>query len=204
METLLIILIGYLIGATPIAYVVGRLAGHDLLKEGSGGVSGSAAIERLGLVRGAGAGFLDALKPVLAVLIAQRISGYDVSSVGAISAVVGHIWPVTLRFRGGRGVGPAGGALAALGAWQIVFALVGLLLGRAVFKDSAPGVILGFIATTVLINLTGQSVTLSLTSWTLLGVLGVGRLIGYRKSSSKAGASTGGVIWRRLLFDRDL
>ena len=203
METLLIIFISYVIGIIPVAYLVGRLAGHDLLKEGSGGVSGSAAIEQLGLIRGAGAGFLDALKPVLAVLIAQRISVYDVSAVGAISAVIGHIWPLTLRFRGGRGVGPAGGALAALGAWQIVIALTGLLLGRAVFKDSAPGVILGFIATAILINLTGQSATLSLASWILLGVLVAGRLMGYRKSASISGTPTRGVIWRRLLFDRD-
>ena len=46
MVTLLIILMAYLIGSIPIAYLAGRLAGHNLLNEGSGGVSGSAAIER--------------------------------------------------------------------------------------------------------------------------------------------------------------
>jgi hypothetical protein len=103
MVTLLIILMAYVIGAIPIAYLVGRLSGHDLLKEGSGGVSGSAAIERLGLIRGSCAGFFDALKPVAVVLITQRISVYDVSAIAAVAAVVGHIWPVTLRFRGGSG-----------------------------------------------------------------------------------------------------
>ena len=203
MVTLLIILMAYVIGAIPIAYLAGRLAGHNLLNEGSGGVSGSAAIERLGLVRGSCAGFCDALKPVAVVLITQRISVYDVSAIASVAAVVGHIWPITLRFRGGRGVGPAGGALAALGAWPIVIALAGLLLGRAIFKDSAPGVIVGFVGTAILVSLTGQSSTLIFTSWLLLVVLGMGRLIGFRKSSVTTGRSIGGVILRRLLFDRD-
>ena len=125
------------------------------------------------------------------------------SAIASVAAAVGHIWPITLRFRGGRGVGPAGGALAALGAWPIVIALVGLLLGRVIFKDSAPGVIVGFVGTAVLVNLTGQSSTLIFTSWLLLVVLGMGRLIGYRKSSVTTGRSIGGVILRRLLFDRD-
>ena len=203
MVTLLIILMAYVIGAIPIAYLVGRLSGHDLLKEGSGGVSGSAAIERLGLIRGSCAGFFDALKPVAVVLITQRISVYDVSAIAAVAAVVGHIWPVTLRFRGGRGVGPAGGALAALGAWPIVIALAGLLLGRVIVKDSAPGAIMGFVVTAIFITLTGQSSTLIFTSWLLLVLLGIGRLIGYRKSPVTTGRSIGGIILRRLLFDRD-
>ena len=93
--------------------------------------------------------------------------------------------------------------MAALGAWPIVIALAGLLLGRAIFKDSAPGAIVGFVGTAILVSLTGQSSTLIFTSWLLLVVLGMGRLIGYRKSSVTTGRSIGGVILRRLLFDRD-
>ena len=57
MTTLLVLLLAYSIGSVPFAYLAGRLAGRDLLAEGSGGVSGTAAIERLGKVPGAIAGW---------------------------------------------------------------------------------------------------------------------------------------------------
>ena len=50
MMAVLSIVIGYVVGAIPISYLVGRMAGRNLLTEGSGGVSGTAAIERLGLL----------------------------------------------------------------------------------------------------------------------------------------------------------
>ena len=203
MTTVLALLLAYLIGSVPFAYLAGRLAGRDLLEEGSGGVSGSAAIERVGMVRGAMAGLADALKPTLAIFIAQRLATYEVSAVAGVLAVAGHVWPFTLRFRGGRGIGPAGGALAALGAWHMALAFAGLVLGKAILKDSAPGALIGFFATAIVLSLTGAAVTLSLAGWTLLGVLITARLVGYRKTSAPDDVSTATVLWRRFLLDRD-
>ena len=203
MTTLLAILIAYVIGSVPFAYLAGRLAGHDLLAEGSGGVSGSAAIERVGMVRGAIAGLADALKPALAIFIAQRLATYEVSAVAGVVAVAGHVWPFTLRFRGGRGIGPAGGALAALGAWHMALAFAGLVLGKAILKDSAPGALIGFFATAIVLSLTGADIALSLTAWTLVGVLITARLVGYRKSNAPDDVSTATLLWRRILLDRD-
>ena len=203
MTTVLAVVIAYGVGSIPFAYLAGRLAGRDLLAEGSGGVSGSAAIERVGTVRGAAAGLADALKPVLAVFIAQQLDTYEVSAVAGVAAVIGHIWPFTLRFRGGRGVGPAGAALAALGAWHMALAFAGLVLGKAIMKDSAPGALLGFLATAVLLSLTGAALTLSFTAWTLLAVLIAARLVGYRKTDAPNDVSTATLLWRRFLLDRD-
>jgi acyl-phosphate glycerol 3-phosphate acyltransferase len=203
MTTLLALLLAYAIGSVPFAYLAGRLAGRDLLEEGSGGVSGSAAIERVGMVRGAMAGLADALKPVLAIFIAQRLATYEVSAAAGVVAVAGHVWPFTLRFRGGRGIGPAGGALAALGAWHMALAFAGLVLGKAILKDSAPGALIGFFATAIVLSLTGADLTLSLTGWALLGVLIAARLVGYRKSNAPDDVSTATLLWRRFLLDRD-
>ena len=193
-----LVLMGYLIGSIPIAYLAARLRGHDLLGEGAGGVSGSAAIERLGTVPGAAAGFADALKPVLVVVVAQRFASYEVSAAAGMAAVAGHIWPVTLRWRGGRGIGPAGALLAALGAWQMCLAFAGLVLGRALLRDSAPGAIVGFFATAVLLSLTGQSLTIGITAWVV-----VGRLIGYRKVYTDEDVGLARLMARRFLLDRD-
>jgi acyl-phosphate glycerol 3-phosphate acyltransferase len=203
MTTLLVLLVAYAIGSVPFAYLAGRLAGHDLLAEGSGGVSGSAAIEKIGKVPGAIAGLADALKPVLAIFIAQRLATYEVSAVAGVVAVAGHVWPFTLRFRGGRGIGPAGGALAALGSWHMVLAFAGLVLGKGIIKDSAPGALVGFFATAVVLSLTGADLALSLTGWTLLGLLIAARLVGYRKSAAPDDASTATILWWRFLLDRD-
>ncbi|MCY3896166.1 MAG: glycerol-3-phosphate acyltransferase [Chloroflexi bacterium] len=203
MTTLLVLLLAYSIGSVPFAYLAGRLAGRDLLAEGSGGVSGTAAIERLGKVPGAIAGLADALKPALAIFIAQRLATYEVSAVAGVVAVAGHVWPFTLRFRGGRGIGPAGGALAALGSWHMALAFAGLVLGKAIIKDSAPGALIGFFATAIVLSLTGAALTLSLTGWTLLGLLVTARLVGFRKAESPDDVSTATLLWRRFLLDRD-
>ena len=203
MTTVLALLLAYVIGSVPFAYLVGRLAGRDLLKEGSGGVSSVAAIERVGTVWGAIAGLADALKPVAAIFVAQQFATYEVSAAAGVMAVVGHVWPFTLRFRGGRGVAPAGGALAALGSWHMVLALVGLALSKAIVKDAAPGALLGFLVTAIVLSLTGADITLSLTGWTLLGVLIVARLVGYRKSKTPDNVATATRLWWRFLLDRD-
>ncbi len=203
MQAVLLILVGYLIGSIPIAYLAARLRGHDLLSEGGGGVSGSAAIERIGTIPGAAAGLADALKPTLVVLIAQRFGSYELSAVAATSAVVGHIWPITLRLRGGRGVGPAGAALAALGAWHMALAFAGLVLGRYLLRDSAPGALVGFFATAIVISVTGASVVLALTAWILLGVLVLGRILGFRKEESREDQSLPMQLLWRVLLDRD-
>ncbi len=196
-------MLGYLIGSIPITYLAARLYGHDLLAEGSGGVSGSAAIERLGTLRGATIGFADALKPAIAILVAQRFLGYEASAAAGVAAVVGHIFPVTLRLRGGRGVGPAGVALAALGAWQMALAFAGLVLGRVLIKDSAPGAMMGFFATAIAMSLTGASVTATVTAWVLVAVLVVGRIFGYRKADTPGDVHLLTLLLRRVLLDRD-
>ena len=201
--TFAFVMLGYLIGSVPVSYLAARVCGHDLLAEGAGGVSGSAAIERLGLIPGAAVGFADALKPVLVVFLAQQLSTYDVSAAAGVAVIVGHVWPFSLRFRGGRGIGPAGALLAALGAWQMFLAFAGLVLGRLLIRDSAPGVLAGFLATAILLSFTGPSLTIGVTAWVAVGVVVLGRLAGYRKLRTQDDVGLIRLLARRLLLDRD-
>jgi glycerol-3-phosphate acyltransferase PlsY len=128
---------GYLIGSIPFGLLLARAAGHgDIRRIGSGNI-GATNVLRTGDKRLAAATLLlDAGKGALAVMIAQRW-GTDPSVAAAAGAVLGHLFPMWLGFKGGKGVATALGVLAALN-WK-VGALAGLTwLGvAALFRYSS-------------------------------------------------------------------
>ena len=109
---------GYLLGSVPFGLVVTRLAGlGDLRKIGSGNI-GATNVLRTGR-RGLAAltVLLDGGKGVAAVLLAAAY-GPDTALMAALGAVLGHLFPVWLKFRGGKGVATTLGVLLAL-AWPV-------------------------------------------------------------------------------------
>jgi len=111
-----IVLLGYLLGSTPTAYIAGRLLkGKDIRQVGDGNVGARNAFRELGAKVGIAVFFVDASKGALAILIAQaaNIPQVAILFTGA-AAVVGHNWPVFIGFRGGRGESTTIGALLAL------------------------------------------------------------------------------------------
>lgn len=121
---------GYLLGAIPFGLILTRLAGTvDLRAIGSGNI-GATNVLRTGR-RGLAAAtlVLDALKGTAAVLIADRLGGQDLAVLAGLGAFLGHLFPVWLRFKGGKGVATYIGVLLAL-VWQaaIAFCIVWLLV----------------------------------------------------------------------------
>jgi glycerol-3-phosphate acyltransferase PlsY len=109
----LIILIGYLLGSLPTAYIAGRiLKGNDIRQMGDENMGAANAFRELGSKTGITVGIIDAGKGSLAVLIAQAsgMSQIVVMFTGA-AAVIGHNWPVFIGFRGGRGASTTIGVL---------------------------------------------------------------------------------------------
>jgi glycerol-3-phosphate acyltransferase PlsY len=104
-ETLLALALGYLLGSIPFGLILTRLAGKgDVRKIGSGNIgatnvlrTGSKGLAALTLI-------LDCLKATAAILIARRLFGEDGAIFAAAGALVGHLYPVWLKFRGGKGV----------------------------------------------------------------------------------------------------
>src|SRR5882757_2223498 len=97
--------IGYLFGSIPFGLILTKLAGtQDLRSIGSGSI-GATNVLRTGR-RGLAAATLlcDALKGTLAVLIANHFGGFDAAMLAALGAFLGHLFPVWLKFRGGKGV----------------------------------------------------------------------------------------------------
>jgi glycerol-3-phosphate acyltransferase PlsY len=119
------ILLAYLLGSIPFGLVLTRLAGlGDIRAIGSGNIGATNVLRTGHKALAAATMLLDAGKGAAAVLIA-RLLGPDMAALALVFAVVGHVFPVWLRFRGGKGVATAAGALLAY-QWP-----VGLACGAA-------------------------------------------------------------------------
>lgn len=116
MELLLVSVIGYLIGAIPFAYIIGKVFYNtDVREKGSGNLGGSNTGRVLGGKAGVAVMTLDLLKVTLSVFLASRIGNHSWSlAIGAISASIGHCYPIYVHFRGGKAVAALYGYLFAL------------------------------------------------------------------------------------------
>ena len=136
--TLLVALLGgYLIGSIPFGLLLARAGGHgDIRNIGSGNI-GATNVLRTGDRKLAAATLaLDMAKGAVAVLIAQRW-GMDPSVAAAAGAVLGHLFPVWLGFKGGKGVATALGVLLAL-SWKAgALACLTWLCVAALFRYSS-------------------------------------------------------------------
>ncbi len=127
METGIALVIGYLLGSIDSGVIVPRLMGIDIYAHGSGNPGASNVMRTLGKKAGAAVMLADAVKGALAAGIGSWMVSDVVGFWAAFAAVVGHVFPVWHRFRGGRGVATAIGAVLWLEPW---FGLV-LALGWA-------------------------------------------------------------------------
>jgi glycerol-3-phosphate acyltransferase PlsY len=114
---LLSIPLAYLLGSIPFGYVLVKLFLHqDIRATGSGNI-GATNVARSG-AKGLGIAtlLLDAGKSFLAVKIAQHLTpgNYDLAVITAVAAILGHVFPIWLGFRGGKGVASALGVILAL------------------------------------------------------------------------------------------
>lgn len=106
------ILIGYAVGSLPLGFLVARrAAGVDLRQVGSGNVGATNVYRAAGLSRAIAVMLLDMAKGAAAVVLA---GGGTNGAAAGVAAVVGHVYPVWLRFRGGKGVATASGVFGVL------------------------------------------------------------------------------------------
>jgi len=159
----LIIVAAYLLGSIPTGYLLVRLFRHqDIRQAGSGNIGATNVLRFGGKLLGAVTFLLDMLKGCSAVWLGALLGGlllphspldtlYDAEALAALCAVLGHVFPVWLRFRGGKGVATGFGvflaatplaALAAISVFFIVFFIsrhvsIASILGSASFPPFA-------------------------------------------------------------------
>lgn len=130
LSSYLALFFGYLLGSIPFGLIVTRVAGtEDIRSIGSGNI-GATNVLRTGRKGLAAATLLgDALKGTVAVLLAGHFIGQDAALAAALGAFLGHVFPVWLGFRGGKGVATFLGVTLAL-AWPaaLIFAMVWLTI----------------------------------------------------------------------------
>lgn len=127
----LLLLAAYLLGAVPCGYIIGRLHGLDIRTRGSGNIGATNLGRVLGKKWGVLCFLLDVAKGLAPTLAAKILHNAEagvppaVALVG-LAAIAGHVWPVYLNFRGGKGVATSCGVFLAL-FWQ------GVLISLAVW-----------------------------------------------------------------------
>ncbi len=114
--------VGYLLGSVPFGLLVTKLAGTDDIRSIGSGNIGATNVLRTGRKSLAAATLLgDMFKGTAAVLIMNWIGGTDAGLIAGFGAVIGHVFPVWLRFNGGKGVATYIGVLIAV-SWPIAAA----------------------------------------------------------------------------------
>ena len=169
-NALVALVLGYLLGSIPFGVILTRLAGFgDIRAIGSGNI-GATNVLRTGNKALAVATLLgDGLKGTVAVLLAAAWFGPVPALVAGFGAFLGHVFPVWLTFRGGKGVATYLGVLLGL-SWPVAigFALVWLAMA-AIFRISSLAALTATLLTPVALFLTGRHAAALL--FTLLTVL---------------------------------
>jgi acyl phosphate:glycerol-3-phosphate acyltransferase len=150
MEHIFAVTLGYLVGSIPFAFLLTRGRGIDLRSIGSGNVGAANVLRTTGVSRAILAMCLDAAKGCLAVAIAQTLAPGPAASVAAgVASIVGHIYPVWLGFRGGKGVATAAGVFALLAPTALALAGAVFILAVCATRYISVGSLAGTITLAV-------------------------------------------------------
>jgi glycerol-3-phosphate acyltransferase PlsY len=115
MATVFAVAFGYLLGSIPFALLLTRRRGIELRQVGSRNVGAANVLRAAGVVPAVTVMLLDAAKGTFAVILARLITDdVVVVTAGGVAAIVGHIYPAWLGFRGGKGVAASAGVFAVL------------------------------------------------------------------------------------------
>ena len=160
-----VILVSYLIGSISMSHFLARRKGFDIRREGSGNAGASNAMITMGWKEGVITALFDIGKAALCVFAAERLLGDTLPFVGAVAgtcAVIGHIFPFYLQFKGGKGLACFLGMTFALD-WRVFLGAMLLIVVLTLITDYiAVATIVAAIAVTVVLGVIRHSLLLAL------------------------------------------
>ncbi len=183
------IVIGYLLGSIPSAYIMARLRkGIDIREFGVGNMGAANVLRHVGVWEGIVVALADIAKGAAAILIAQALSVSQLWLLGAgFSALVGHNFPVFVGFRGGKGSATILGIFLILAPREIGIVFGIMAVPFFITRNFAFAICVGFVFIPLLIWLFGGSVMLTLYSLAIVIFIGVRSLLSARQAHLKAG-----------------
>lgn len=148
--------VAYLLGTIPTATLVGARVGRDPRSEGSNNPGATNVYRLAGWQAGAAVLLIDVSKGAAAALLGLLLHGRHLAAVAGIAAVLGHVAPLTRRFRGGKGVASAGGMALVLWPWVSLGLLVLFAVVVAVVRIASVGSLALAVGLPIGVALTGQ------------------------------------------------
>lgn len=147
-DALIAVSVGYLAGSIPFAFLVARARGVDVRHAGSGNVGATNVLRTSGVATAVFVMLLDMAKGAGAVQVVWRLApgALAAPAVAGLAAVVGHIYPVWLNFRGGKGVATAAGVFSVLTPMAVAPALALFVLTVWVTRFVSLGSLVATIA----------------------------------------------------------
>jgi glycerol-3-phosphate acyltransferase PlsY len=148
-EMIFALALGYLLGSIPFGFVLTRLAGKGDVREiGSGNIGATNVLRTGSKILAALTLILDCLKATAAILLAQRLFGDFTGEYAAAGALIGHLYPAWLGFRGGKGVATFLGILIGFQLWQAaaIYAAVWIFLLATLRISSLAGMVAAITA----------------------------------------------------------
>jgi len=214
-DIVIAIVIGYLLGSIPSAYLAGRLRkGIDIREVGSKNMGAMNVFYQVGPMEAVLVTLADLGKGIAAILLMRGLLGIPLNSsfdfltgLTGAAAIMGHIFPVFLKFRGGKGAATAIGILIFLMPWAVpflfvVFAIALLITRNPTFSYSLLLIVFPFVAGFIYVDHYGEPLALVFYSTGLGIFLGLQYIPRIKEMHSKTGGDWRKVIKRRSLKDR--
>jgi glycerol-3-phosphate acyltransferase PlsY len=208
----ILIVVSYLLGSVPLSYLVARSRGIDLRKQGTHQVGGGNLWRTTSRKLGLTAGIIDFLKGALMVFIAWRL-GLNAGQqlLVGLAAIIGHNWPVFLRFHGGRGIATTLGIIIILPCininevtiWPLVAFLILALGSLAIIHRTPVPILIGLILMPIVSASVKEPLTVTLGYAAITLIIIIKRLIA-QSSAEKRQIGMGQLLLNRFLFDRDI
>jgi len=151
MTAIIAAILGYLFGSIPFGLLLSKLFGYgDIRKIGSGNIGATNVLRTGNKPLALAVLILDGGKGAAAVLLAKHIGSYEAAMAAGLFAIIGHMFPVWLKFKGGKGVATTLGMLLALAPTVGAAACLIWLVMAAIFRYSSLAALVAILATPAL------------------------------------------------------
>jgi len=207
---IILIICAYLVGSVPSSYLAAKSRGIDLRRHGTFQVGGGNLWRTTSRKLGLTVGIFDFIKGALMVGIAH-LQGLDAGQQLAVglAVVVGHNWPIFLRFHGGRGIATSIGLILILPAinevtpWPSTVFMVILVVGAIVLRTTPVPILIGMVLLPVTSQIFQEPLSVTMGFLAMVLIIIIKRLTA-QPATEAARIGTGRLLLNRLLFDRDI